>query len=38
MIADQIPDVAQARRLGRTLPDKIEGIYSHVAPKSTPDS
>jgi integrase len=33
MIADHIPDVAQARRLGHTLPDKIEAIYSHVAPE-----
>jgi integrase len=33
MIADHIPDVAQARRLGHTLPDKIEDIYSHVAPE-----
>lgn len=33
MIADHIPDVAQARRLGHTLPDKIQDIYSHVAPE-----
>ena len=33
MIADHIPQVAQARRLGHTLPDKIEDIYSHVAPQ-----
>jgi integrase len=31
MIADAIPDVAQARRLGHTLPDGIDDIYSHVA-------
>ncbi|HEX3780828.1 MAG TPA: site-specific integrase [Pseudonocardiaceae bacterium] len=31
MIADGMPDVAQARRLGHKLPDKIEEIYSHVA-------
>ncbi len=31
MIADGIPDVAQARRLGHDLPDKIADIYSHVA-------
>ncbi|GDY33592.1 tyrosine-type recombinase/integrase [Gandjariella thermophila] len=31
MIADGIPDVAQARRLGHTIPDKIQDIYSHVA-------
>jgi len=33
LIADNIPVVAQARRLGHTLPDKIEEIYSHVAPE-----
>jgi integrase len=33
MIADGMPDVAQARRLGHKLPDKIENIYSHVAPE-----
>jgi integrase len=33
MIADGIPDVAQARRLGHKIPDKIEHIYSHVAPE-----
>ncbi|MCP2170099.1 site-specific integrase [Goodfellowiella coeruleoviolacea] len=33
MIADGIPDVAQARRLGHRIPDKIEHIYSHVAPE-----
>jgi hypothetical protein len=27
------PDVAQARRLGHRIPDKIEHIYSHVAPE-----
>jgi integrase len=32
MIEDGLPDVVQARRLGHTLPDKIEDIYSHVAP------
>jgi integrase len=31
MIADGMPDVAQARRLGHKLPDKIDDIYSHVA-------
>lgn len=31
MIADGIPEVAQARRLGHQLPDKIQEIYSHVA-------
>jgi len=33
MIADQIPEVAQARRLGHRLPDKIQHVYSHVAPE-----
>ena len=32
MIEDGLPDVVQARRLGHTMPDKIEDIYSHVAP------
>ena len=31
MIADAIPDVAQARRLGHKLPHRIDDIYSHVA-------
>lgn len=31
MIADQVPDIAQARRLGHTLEDKIEEVYSHIA-------
>jgi integrase len=31
MIADGIPEVGQARRLGHKLPDKIEETYSHVA-------
>ncbi|MFI6025544.1 hypothetical protein [Amycolatopsis magusensis] len=33
LIADGIPDVAQARRLGRRIPDAIQDIYSHVAPE-----
>lgn len=33
LIADQIPEVAQARRLGHRIPDKIQHIYSHVAPE-----
>jgi len=33
LIADGIPDVAQARRLGHRIPDKIQHIYSHVAPE-----
>ena len=32
MIADQIPEVAQVRRLGHRIPDKIQHVYSHVAP------
>lgn len=31
MIADQVPDIAEARRLGRILGDKITQTYSHVA-------
>ncbi len=31
MIADQIPEVAQSRRLGHLLDDKIQETYSHVA-------
>lgn len=31
MIADQVPEIAQARRLGHVLPDKIAQTYSHVA-------
>lgn len=33
LIADQIPEVAQARRLGHRIPDKIQHVYSHVAPE-----
>lgn len=31
MIADGVPEVAQAARLGHTLQDKIQKTYSHVA-------
>ncbi|ALG06930.1 tyrosine-type recombinase/integrase [Kibdelosporangium phytohabitans] len=31
LIADGIPDIAQSRRLGHKLPDKIQETYSHVA-------
>jgi hypothetical protein len=31
MIADNVPQVAQSRRLGHILPDKIQETYSHVA-------
>ncbi|WP_431875934.1 site-specific integrase [Amycolatopsis sacchari] len=33
MIADGIPEVGQARRLGHEIPDDIREIYSHVAPE-----
>ena len=33
LIADQLPEVAQARRLGHRIPDKIQHVYSHVAPE-----
>ncbi|GAB2790963.1 hypothetical protein [Amycolatopsis magusensis] len=36
LIADGIPDVAQARRLGHRIPDAIQDIYSHVAPEVEP--
>jgi integrase len=31
MIADAVPEVAQSRRLGHVLHNKIQEIYSHVA-------
>jgi hypothetical protein len=31
MIADGVPEVAQARRLGHILGDRIQQTYSHVA-------
>lgn len=31
MIADSVPEIAQARRLGHVLDDKIRQVYSHVA-------
>jgi hypothetical protein len=31
MIADNVPPVAQSRRLGHILDDKIEQTYSHVS-------
>jgi integrase len=31
MIADAVPEVAQSRRLGHVLHDKIQETYSHVA-------
>lgn len=30
MIGDAVPEVAQSRRLGHKLPDKIQEVYSHV--------
>ncbi|MFI6093512.1 tyrosine-type recombinase/integrase [Streptomyces sp. NPDC051218] len=33
LIEDNIPDVAQARRLGHTMNNEIDDIYSHVAHK-----
>jgi len=31
MIADAVPEVAQSRRLGHILGDRIQETYSHVA-------
>lgn len=31
MITDEVPEVAQSRRLGHKLPDKIQEAYSHVS-------
>jgi integrase len=31
LIADGMPEVAQSRRLGHKLPDKIQETYSHVS-------
>jgi hypothetical protein len=33
MIADGIPEIAQARRLGHRLDNRIVETYSHVAPE-----
>ncbi len=33
LIADGVPEIAQARRLGHHLPDRIVETYSHVAPE-----
>ncbi|GAA5169034.1 hypothetical protein GCM10023321_64010 [Pseudonocardia eucalypti] len=33
LVTDGIAPVAQARRLGHALPDRIDDIYSHVAPE-----
>jgi hypothetical protein len=34
LIEDDIPEIAQARRLGHRLPG-VRGIYSHVTPTMT---
>jgi len=31
MIADAVPEIAQSARLGHTLDDKIQKVYSHIA-------
>jgi hypothetical protein len=31
VIADNVPEIAQAQRLGHILPNKIQQTYSHVA-------
>jgi hypothetical protein len=33
LIADKIPDIAQAKRLGHHLSDRLAEVYSHVAPE-----
>jgi integrase len=33
LIADGVPEIAQARRLGHHLPDRVIETYSHVAPE-----
>ena len=33
LIADHIPDIAQAKRLGHHLSDRLAEVYSHVAPE-----
>lgn len=33
LIADGAPEIAQARRLGHHLPDRVVATYSHVAPE-----
>jgi hypothetical protein len=33
LIADHIPETAQARRLGHHLPNRLVEVYSHVAPE-----
>jgi integrase len=33
LIADGVPEIAQARRLGHHLPDRVVETYSHVAPE-----
>jgi len=31
MIADAVPEITQSARLGHTLDDKIQKVYSHIA-------
>lgn len=33
LIADHIPEIAQARRLGHHLANRLAEVYSHVAPE-----
>ena|SRR5689334_12117629 len=33
LIAGGAPEIAQARRLGRHLPNRVTEVYSHVAPE-----
>ncbi|WP_162186140.1 tyrosine-type recombinase/integrase [Amycolatopsis jejuensis] len=37
LIADAVPEIAQARRLGHRLDNRVVETYSHVAPRSKPD-
>lgn len=33
LIADHIPEIAQTRRLGHHLPNRLAEVYSHIAPE-----
>jgi hypothetical protein len=37
LIADHIPEIAQARRLGHHLSNRLAEVYSHVAPEIEPE-
>jgi len=37
LIADKIPEIAQARRLGHHLSNRLAEVYSHVAPEIEPE-